>query len=42
MSWWDEALSNELGTFIEAMLVLTIICAYLYPEPESLSYEIFM
>lgn len=42
MSWWDEALSNELGTFIEATLVLTIICAYLYPEPESLSYEIFM
>ncbi len=42
MSWWDEALSNELGTFIEATLALTIICAYLYPEPESLSYEIFM
>lgn len=42
MSWWDEALSNELGTFIEATLILTIICAYLYPEPESLSYEIFM
>jgi hypothetical protein len=42
MSWWDEALSNELGTFIEATLVLVIICAYLYPEPESLSYEIFM
>lgn len=42
MSWWDEALSNELGTFVEAILVLTIICSYLYSEPESLSYEIFM
>ncbi len=42
MSWWDEALSNELGTFIEALIILNIICAYLYPEPESLSYEIFM
>lgn len=42
MAWWDEALSNELGSFIEALIVLNIICAYLYPEPEALSYEIFM
>jgi len=42
MSWWDEALSNELGTFIEALIVLNIICWWLYPEPEALSYEIFM
>jgi quinol-cytochrome oxidoreductase complex cytochrome b subunit len=42
MAWWDEALSNELGSFIEALVLLNIISAYLYPEPEALSYEIFM
>jgi len=42
MVWWDEALSNELGTFIEALILLNLISTYLYPEPESLSYEIFM
>lgn len=42
MVWWDEALSNELGTYIEAIVLLNIMCIYLYPEPESLSYEIFM
>jgi quinol-cytochrome oxidoreductase complex cytochrome b subunit len=42
MAWWDEALSNELGSFIEALVLLNIICVYLYPEPEALSYEIFM
>jgi len=31
-----------LGSFIEALLILNIISAYLYPEPEALSYEIFM
>jgi quinol-cytochrome oxidoreductase complex cytochrome b subunit len=42
MVWWEEALSNELGTYIEAIIILNVICTYLYPEPESLSYEIFM
>lgn len=42
MSWWDEALSNELGSFIELVFILNVICWWLYPEPESLSYEIFM
>ena len=42
MSWWDEALSNELGSFIELVFLLNIVCWWLYPEPESLSYEIFM
>jgi len=42
MAWWDEALSNELGSYIEALIALNIICVYLYPEPEALSYEIFM
>lgn len=42
MIWWDEALSNELGSFMEIIIVLNIICWYMYPEPEALSYEIFM
>jgi hypothetical protein len=42
MAWWDEALSNELGSFIEAIVLLNILCIYMYPEPEALSYEIFM
>lgn len=42
MVWWDEAFSNELGSFLEAILLLNIICSYLYVEPEALSYEIFM
>ena len=42
MIWWDEAFSNELGSFLEAILILNIICWWLYPEPEALSYEIFM
>ncbi len=40
--WWDEVLSNELGNTIDLLLIISIICWYLYPEPESLSYEIFM
>jgi quinol-cytochrome oxidoreductase complex cytochrome b subunit len=42
MVWWDEAFSNELGTFLEMILLLIIICWWFYPEPEALSYEIFM
>jgi hypothetical protein len=26
MSWWDEALLNELGTFIEFLIILNIVC----------------
>lgn len=42
MIWWDEALLNELGSFIEIIVLIMVICAYLYPELEALSYEIFM
>lgn len=42
MIWWDEAFSNELGVTAEILVFITFICWYLYPEPESLSYEIFM
>lgn len=42
MAWWDEALANELGSFIDMVVLLTVVCWFLYPEPEALSYEIFM
>ena len=42
MAWWDEALLNELGSFLELIVLIMIICNYLYPEVEALSYEIFM
>ena len=42
MVWWDEALANELGGFIDLITLLSITCWFLYPEPEALSYELFM
>lgn len=42
MVWWDEALANELGSFIDMICLLTILCWVIYPEPEALSYELFM
>lgn len=42
MVWWDEAFSNELGAFLKIILLLNIVCWWLYTEPEALSYEIFM
>ena len=42
MVWWDEALSNELNSTILVLVIISLICVYLYPYPEALSYEIFM
>ncbi len=42
MIWWDEALSSEFSYMIDILVIFTIICWFLYPEPEALSYEIFM
>lgn len=42
MVWWDEALSNELNSTIVVLSVISIICLYLYPYPEALTYELFM
>lgn len=42
MVWFDEALSNELGHFIDIILIIVFVCWFVYPEPEALSYEIFM
>ena len=42
MAWWDEALSSELGSTADVLVMIAVVCWYWYPEPESLSYEIFM
>lgn len=42
MVWWDEALSNELSSTILVLFIISVICVYLYPYPEALSYELFM
>jgi quinol-cytochrome oxidoreductase complex cytochrome b subunit len=42
MSWWDEALSNELLSFLVVLFYISVVNWYLYEEPEALSYEIFM
>lgn len=42
LNWYDEAVLNELGQFITMIIVIGIICVYLYEEPEALNYEIFM
>ena len=42
MLWFDEALSNEIGGMIEFIVIVMILCFYMYPEPEALSYEFFM
>ena len=40
--WWDEALSNELGNFSDSLFIIALVVWFVYPEPEALSYEIFM
>lgn len=42
MVWWDEAFSNELSHTIDVIFLIGIVCGYLYPSEEALSYEIFM
>lgn len=42
MNWFDEALSNELGAILEIILLFMFVCYMIYPEPEALSYELFM
>lgn len=42
LNWVDEGLSSELGCTLVFLTVIGGFCLYLYPEPEALSYEIFM
>lgn len=42
ISWWDEALSSELSWTSIIFANFALICWFLYPDPEALSYELFM
>jgi len=42
LSWWNEVLMFEIKATLELLVLFVFIGAYLYPEPESLSYELFM
>lgn len=42
MVWWDEALLNELASYILVLVIITIVFVILFEEAEALSYEIFM
>lgn len=41
-TWWDEAFSNELNSTALILLIISIICYFLYEYPEPLTYELFM
>lgn len=42
LNWWDEGLLNEVSQTLSALVVIGILCLYLYSEPEALNYELFM
>jgi quinol-cytochrome oxidoreductase complex cytochrome b subunit len=42
MVWWDEALSNEMTSYLLALVAVTLVFVFLFEEVEALSYEIFM
>ena len=42
MVWWDEALSSELSHMLDVVVIVAVVCWFMYPDPEALSYEIFM
>lgn len=42
MIWFDEALLNELSALIYFIIIISIVCFFVYSEPEPLSYEFFM
>lgn len=42
LSWWDEALSSELTWASIMFSIFALVCWFLYPDPEALSYELFM
>ena len=42
LTWWNEVLLFEIKGTTEVLILFVFIGYYLYPEPESLSYELFM
>lgn len=41
-TWWDEVAANEVSILLQMLLIVYLVGAYLYAEPEPLAYEIFM
>ncbi len=41
-AWWDEVAANEVSILLQMLLLVFMLGAYLYAEPEPLAYEIFM
>lgn len=42
LNWYDEVIINEVGQCLNVFTIIGILCLYLYTEPETLNYEIFM
>lgn len=42
LNWYDEALVSEIAQTLEFLLLLGILCLYLFARPEAISYELFM
>ena len=42
LNWYDEGLVSEIAQTLEFLLILGILCLFLFSEPEALSYELFM
>lgn len=42
MLWWDEALANELTSYVVVLTIITAVFVVFFEEAEALSYEIFM
>ena len=42
ITWWDEALSSEISWAAVIFVSFGLICWFVYPDPEALSYELFM
>lgn len=42
LNWYDEVLVNEMGQLLNLLVLVGILCLFLYEEPEALNYELFM
>lgn len=42
LNWYDEVLLNEVGQFLNVVVIIGLTCILLYAEPEALNYELFM
>ena len=42
LSWWDETLMNELALCKDIFVFTTLVCWWMFTDPEALTYENFM